>query len=59
MIRFIGCIVALALFNVAEVQAQGYIDGLMNRASESAKRKAQERVNSKRRAIHRQGDQKD
>src|SRR6476659_684731 len=45
MTRFIGCIVALTLFNVAEVQAQGYIDGLMNRATESAKRKAQERVN--------------
>lgn len=45
MTRFIGCIVALTLFNVAEVQAQGYIDGLMNRATESAKRKAQDRVN--------------
>jgi hypothetical protein len=45
MTRFIGCIVALTLLNVAEVQAQGYIDGLMNRATESAKRKAQDRVN--------------
>jgi hypothetical protein len=45
MTRFIGCIVALMLFNVADVQAQGYIDGLMNRATESAKRKAQDRVN--------------
>jgi hypothetical protein len=45
MTRFIGCIVALTLLNVAEVQAQGYLDGLMNRATESAKRKAQDRVN--------------
>ena len=45
MTRFIGCIVALTLFNVADVQAQGYIDGLMNRATENAKRKAQDRVN--------------
>src|SRR4030095_7812268 len=45
MRRFIGCVVAMALLNVSQVQAQGYIDGLMNRATESAKRKAQERVN--------------
>ena len=45
MTRFIGCIVALVLFNVAEVQAQGYIDGLMDRATQSATRKAQDRVN--------------
>ena len=44
MTRLIGCIVALTLMNVADVQAQGYVDGLMNRATESAKRKAQERV---------------
>lgn len=49
MTRFIGCIVALALFNVADVQGQGYIDGLMNRATESAKRKAQDREH---RSIH-------
>ena len=41
-IRLIGCIVALILLNSAEVQAQGYLDGLMGRATESAKRKAQE-----------------
>src|SRR5262249_49920863 len=45
MTRFIVCIVTLALVNVVEVQAQGYLDGLMNRATESAKRKAQDRVN--------------
>jgi len=45
MIQIIGCVVVLMLFNVAEVQAQGYIDGLMGRATESAKRKVQDRVN--------------
>src|SRR5688572_5267699 len=45
MTRVIGCMVALVLFNAGEVHAQGYIDGLMNRATESAKRKAQNRVN--------------
>jgi hypothetical protein len=45
MTRILGCIVVLMLFTVAEVQAQGYLDGLMNRATESAKRKAQDRVN--------------
>ena len=43
--RIIGCIVALILLNVVEVHAQGYLDGLMDRATESAKRKAQDRVN--------------
>ena len=43
--RVIGCVVALILINIAEVQAQGYLDGLMNRTTESAKRKAQDRVN--------------
>lgn len=33
------------LFGLTEVQAQGYLDGLMGRATESAKRKAQDRVN--------------
>ena len=42
--RVIGCIIALMLFSPAEVQAQGYLDGLMGRATESAKRKAQDRV---------------
>jgi hypothetical protein len=45
MTRFIGCIMALMLFNVAELQAQGYLDGLMDRATQSATRKAQDRVN--------------
>jgi hypothetical protein len=43
--RVIGCIIALMLLSLAEVQAQGYLDGLMGRATESAKRKAQDRVN--------------
>src|SRR5678809_570422 len=45
MTRFIGCILAVMLFHAADIQAQGYLDGLMNRATESAKRKAQDRVN--------------
>ena len=40
--RAIGCIVALMLLNIAEVQAQVYLDGLMDRAVESTKRKAQD-----------------
>ena len=43
--RVIGCLVVLMLLSIAEVQAQGYLDGLMGRATESAKRKAQDRVN--------------
>jgi len=43
--RVISCVVALMLLSFAEVQAQGYLDGLMGRATESAKRKAQDRVN--------------
>src|SRR5678815_4235465 len=45
MTRFIGCILAVMLFHAADIQAQGYLDGLMDRATESAKRKAQDRVN--------------
>ena len=45
MTRILACIVVLMLFTVAEAQAQGYLDGLMNRATESAQRKAQDRVN--------------
>jgi hypothetical protein len=44
-IRVIGCVLALLLLSTVEVQAQGYLDGLMDRATESAKRKAQDRVN--------------
>jgi hypothetical protein len=43
--RVISCVLALTLLNIAEIQAQGYLDGLMGRATESAKRKAQDRVN--------------
>ena len=43
--RVIGCIIALMLISTVEVQAQGYLDGLMGRATESAKRKSQDRVN--------------
>ena len=57
--RVIGCVVALILINIAEVQAQGYLDGLMDRATESAKRKAQDRVNQNIETIHRQGHQED
>src|SRR5689334_18969916 len=43
--RVIGCVLTLMLFCLTEVQAQGYLDGLMGRATESATRKAQDRVN--------------
>src|SRR6185295_18687435 len=43
--RVIGCVIVLMLISFTEVLAQGYIDGLMGRAAESAKRKAQDRVN--------------
>src|SRR6476619_5699458 len=43
--RIIGCVIAMMFISTVEVQAQGYLDGLMGRATESAKRKAQDRVN--------------
>jgi hypothetical protein len=43
--RVIGCVLTRMLFCLAEVQAQGYLDGLVGRATEGVKRKAQDRVN--------------